>query len=98
MSSKESQLLSMYLTGAVYDVSKGLSEEEKKDAAVIKRALRDVFGRRRIDTRHSALSRKVFLGETIDVAGEKIKRLIKTATDGSDSKEYTAGLILLHEI
>ena len=82
----------MYLTGAAYDMWKGLFEEKKKDTEVIKRALRDVFWLRRIDAWHSALSRKVFPGETINVAvvaDEEIKKLIKTRTDGSDPKEYT---------
>lgn len=92
---KEAQLLSLYLTGPAYDTWKGLAESEKKDARKIKDALRTVYGLRRQDAWHEALSRKIAIGENVDVAGEEISKNLNVAVKGDDPLEYVKGLILL---
>ena len=96
---REAQVLSMHLSGAAYDTWKNLRSDQKEDATEIKTALRNAYGLRRSDAWHSALSTKAVMGESLDVVGEKIRKLVRVASSGAnDSMSYISGLILLDSL
>ena len=95
MGSKEAQVLSMHLSDDAFDVFNNLSVSDKKDAAAIKSALRNAFGLKRIDAWRAAISKKICVGESLDVAGEEIKKFFKIACEGGSAADYITGMILL---
>ena len=95
---KEAEIISMYLRGPAYDTWKGLTTEAKKDAARIKQALRRVYGMKRRDAWHAALSHKLINGENLDVAGEEIRKFVKIAVSGTDPVDTVSALLLLDSL
>ena len=95
---KEARLLSMYLSGASYDTWKNLSCDEKDDPKGIKDALRNAFGLRRSEAWRSVLSTRAIAGESLDVVGERIRKLVREASAGTDPLSYISGLILLDSL
>lgn len=95
---KESQILCMFLSDAAYDVFNNLSENEKGDASAIKGALRNAFGLRRIDAWRAALSKKIHVGDSLDVAGDEIKKFFKVVCEGGAACDYVTGVILLDSL
>ena len=95
MDSKEAQVLSMYLSESAFDVYNNLSYSDKQDAAAIKSGLRKAFGMKRIDAWRAAISKKNCVGESLDVAGEEIKKWFKIVCEGGSATDYITGMILL---
>ena len=95
---KEAQILCMFLNDSAYDVYNNLSDEDKQDAAAIKGALRNAFGLRRIDAWKAALSKRVCIGESLDVAGDEIKKFFKIVCEGGDASDYVPGVLLLDSL
>ena len=71
----EAQVLCMFLNESAFDVYNNLPLEARQDAVAIKATLRNAFGMRRIDAWKTALGRKIHIGESLDVAGDKIKKI-----------------------
>jgi len=95
---KEALVLCMFLSDSAYDVYNNLSDSEKKDAAAIKGALRKAFGLRRIDAWKAALSKKIFIGDSLDVAGDELKKFYKIVCEGGNAAELIPGILLLDSL
>lgn len=95
---KEAQVLCMFLADSAYDVYSNLSDADKRDAAAIKAALRNAFGLRRIDAWRVVLGKKICIGESLDVAGEEIRKNFKIVCEGGSAAEYIPGVLLLSSL
>lgn len=98
LTDREADVLSMYVDGSAYDTWHRLTDEAKSDPSIIKSELRKVYGMRRTEAWQSALSRRIMIGENLDVAGEEILRLLSTATSEANTYDRVAGLILLNAL
>lgn len=94
--SKHAVVLSFHLEGAAFDTWKGLSEDGRKDAAVIKAELRSVFGLGRMEAWNLATaSGTISPGDTVDVAFEGLKKLVGKAVAGDDPVGRVAACLLI---
>lgn len=101
LEAKEGKVLSMHLSGPAYDTWKNLPKADKYNAIAIKVALRTAFGMRRVDAWKVATTTTAMPGESADVIGERIRKLVNIATTDQsaggvyDPIDYVSGLLLL---
>ena len=91
---KQADVLAMHLEGAAYDIRKGLSTEEKKDATAIKAELLTVFDLQRMDAwSHDTALGSIVPGDTVHVTFEEIKKLLRIAAEGGDPMDRMAACL-----
>ena len=98
MTHKAANIFAINLRGNAYDTWKGLTPEEKEDVDAIKAVLRRVYGLRANVAWQTALSRKTFFGDNLDVSGQHIKRLVTIATAGSDPVDRVSALMFFYSL
>ena len=97
-SDREAQLMAMLLDGPAYDMWHGLSAVDKRNAAAIKRALRNAFGLRRLDAWRAVCASRPHPGESLDAHAEQLRRWLATATAGGDSRDRACALVLMNSL
>ena len=93
------RVLSYHLEGDACDTWKGLSWKEKEDADAIKAELRSVFGLQKMAAWTQATAPVVLApGESVDVAFQDLKRLVTTASTGTDTVSQVAACLLVQRL
>jgi len=91
---KIGKLLPLFLTGSAFTTWKQMDEEEKKDVAEVKRALRKVFGISKLTAWNELKRMKVLPGESVDVLTERIQTLLKVVSNNKDVPEEIVSCFL----
>ena len=92
---KEAHYLAMLLEGPAYDVWKNLADAAKEDAKLVKAALRQVYGIKRMQAWRAATNRLAYPGEPPDQVGEEIRKHVNIALSGGDARDAVTAFLLL---
>jgi hypothetical protein len=88
------KIMPLFLDGAAYNTWKQLGDADRKDLKKVESALRRVFGRSKATAWHALKTLQLVHGDSVDVAVEEVKSLLRTISGDDPPGELVSMFIL----
>lgn len=88
------QVMPLFLEDDAYDTWKLLNETERSDLTEVKKALRRVFGKGKIEAWQELKALRLLPGASIDVMAEQAKKLLRIATGVTPDDTLVAHFVI----